>query len=261
MKVMNGLDLQSQKIVNLADPAAATDAATKQYVDTVARGLSWKAPVRAASTGTVTLASPGATLDGVTLAAGDRLLLKHQTAAAENGLYVWTASGAPLTRAADADTAGELAPGVAVSVTEGTINADKVFIIISDAAITIGTTAQTWGQLGGASSYTAGNGIGLAGSAISAVAASNGGISVGAGGIALDASIAARKYSQNIGNGSATSIAVTHGLGTKDIAVSLHRNADDAGFLTDWTATDANTVTLTFAAAPASAEHRVTVTG
>lgn len=261
MKVMNGLDLQSQKIVNLADPSAAADAATKQYVDNVARGLSWKAPVRAASTANVTLASPGAVLDGVALAAGDRLLLKHQTSAADNGIYIWTASGTPLVRAADADGGGELVPGAAVSVTEGTVNADRVFIVVSDAAITIGTTAQTWGQLGGAGSYSAGNGIGIAGSVVSAVAASNGGVSVGAGGIALDPSIAARKYSQNIGNGSATSIAVTHGLGTKDVAVSLRKNSDDAAFVTDWTATDANTVTLTFAAAPVSAEHRVTVIG
>lgn len=261
MKVMNGLDLQSQKIVNLADPSAAADAATKQYVDTIARGLSWKAPVRAATTANVALASPGPALDGVMLAAGDRLLLKHQTAAAENGIYVWTAGGSPLTRAADADTAGEILPGTAISVTEGAVNADKAFIVISDDAVTIGATAQTWGQLGGASSYSAGNGVGISGAAISAVAASGGGINVGAGGIALDASIAARKYSQNLGNGSATSIAVTHGLGTKDVAVSLRKNSDDTAFVTDWTTTDANTVTLTFAAAPASGEHRVTIVG
>lgn len=256
---MNGLDLQSQKIVNLADPSAAADAATKQYVDDVARGLSWKAPVRAASTANVTLAAPGATLDGVTLAAGDRLLLKHQTAAAENGIYVWSASGTPLARTVDADTAGELVPGAAVSVTEGTVNADKVFMVVSDAAITIGTSSQTWGQLGGAGSYSAGNGVGISGSVISAVAASNGGVSVGAGGIALDPAIAARKYSANIGNGSATLIAVTHGLGTKDIHVAVREVASDAGVLVDWTATDANTVTLGFAVAPATGACRVTV--
>lgn len=259
MKVMNGLDLQSQKIVNLADPSAAADAATKQYVDNVARGLSWKAPARAASTANVTLASPGATLDGVTLAAGDRLLLKHQTAAAQNGLYVWTASGTALNRAADADTAGELVPGAAVSVTEGTVNADKVFLVVSDAAIVIGTTPQTWGQLGGAGAYSAGNGIGISGAVVSAVAASGGGISVGAGGIALDPSLAARKFSQNVGNGSATSIAVTHGLGTKDVVVAVREVSSDAGVLTDWVATDINMVTLSFAVAPASSACRVTV--
>src|ERR1700712_3725487 len=185
MKVMNGLDLQAQKIINLADPSANADAANKQYVDNVARGLAWKAPVRSATTTNVTVAAPGASLDGVALTANDRVLLKNQATAAQNGIYLWAASGSPLVRAVDADTAGELAPGTAVSVAEGP-----------------------------------GNG---------AVAQAGGGVSVGAGGIALDASIAARKYSASVGNGSATSIAVTHGLGTKDVAVTLRQNADDAG--------------------------------
>lgn len=261
MKVMNGLDLQAQKITNLADPSASADAANKQYVDNVARGLAWKAPVRAASTANLTLAAPGTTLDGVALAAGDRVLLKNQTAAAQNGIYVWTASGAALVRAADADTGGELAPGTAVSVTEGTAGGDKVFVVISDAAVTIGTTAQAWGQLGGAGSYSAGNGVSVAGGVISAVAQAGGGVSVGAGGIALDPSLAARKYSASIGNGAATSIAVAHGLGTKDVSVTLRQNADDAAVWTDWVATDLNTVTLAFAVAPATGAHRVTVIG
>lgn len=261
MKIMNGLDLQSQKIVNLADPSATTDAANKQYVDNVARGLQWKAPARVASTASVTLAAPGATLDGVTLAINDRLLLKNQTTASENGIWLWTASGSALTRTADADTSGELAPGTAISVTEGTTNADKAFLIISDAAVTIGTTSQTWGQLGGASSYTAGNGIAIAGSVISAVAAASGGVSVAAGGIALDNSIAVRKFSANVGNGAATTIAVTHNLGTQDITVAVREVATNAGVLTDLAATDANTVTLTFAVAPASNAYRVTVHG
>jgi hypothetical protein len=259
MKIMNGLDLQSQKIVSLADPSANTDAANKQYVDNVARGLQWKNPVRAASTSNVTVASPGATLDGVTLAVNDRVLLKNQTTAAENGIYVWTASGSPLTRATDADTNGELAPGASVSVAEGTVNADKVFMIISDAAITIGTTAQTWGQLSGGTSFTAGNGINVAGSVISAVAAAGGGVQVVAGGIQLDASIAVRKFSANVGNGALTSIPVAHNLGTKDVSVTLREVSSDAGVLTDWTATDTNTVTLAFAVAPASNAYRVTV--
>jgi hypothetical protein len=163
------------------------------------------------------------------------------------------------TRASDADTGGELAPGTAVSVIEGTANADKVFIVISDAAITLGTTAQTWGQLGGGTTYTGGNGISVAGSVISAVAHT--GIAVTGSGIAVDTSVVARKYSANVGNGSSTSIAVTHNLGTKDVTVSLREVATDAGAITDWTATDTNTVTLTFAVAPASNALRVTVTG
>jgi hypothetical protein len=260
MKIGNGLDLQSQKITNLADPSANTDGANKQYVDNVARGLQWKVPVRVATTGNGTLATAfanGQSVDGISLVTGDRILLKNQSAAAENGIYIVAASGAP-TRAADADTGGELNPGTAVTVTEGTANADKAFMIISDAVITIGTTSQTWGQLGGGTTYTGGNGINVAGAVISAVAHT--GISVTGSGIAIDTSVVVRKYSANIGNGSSTSIAVTHNLGTKDINVSLRKNSDDAGFITDWVATDANTVTITFAVAPASNEHRVTVT-
>ena len=259
MKIMNGLDLQSQKIANLADPSATTDAANKQYVDNVARGLSWKSPVRAASTTNVSLASPGATIDGVTLAANDRLLLKNQTTASENGIWVWTASGSALTRSIDADNNGELAPGTSLSVTEGSTNADRVFMIISDAAITIGTTPQTWGQLAGGTTYSGGNGINVAGSVISAVA--NTGVSVTGSGIGIDTSVVARKFSANLGNGSLTSIAVTHSLGTQDVNVSVRDAASNSGVLADWVATDANTVTLTFAVAPASNAYRVTVTG
>lgn len=264
MKIMNGLDLQSQKITNLADPSTGTDAANMQYVDNVARGLKWKEPVRAASTANVTVASPGTTIDGVTLASGNRVLLKNQSTGAENGIYVWTASGSPMTRSTDADTTGDMVPGTAVSVTEGTVNADKVYMITSDTTPIIpGTTATTWGILGGGTTYSGGNGIGIAGSVISAVAdpASGAGIVVGAGGISVDPSVVARKYSANVGNGSSTSIAVVHNLGTKDVSVTTRLNSDDAAFITDWVATSTSTITLTFAVAPASSAVRVTVIG
>lgn len=260
-KVLNGLDLQSQKIIGLADPSASTDAANKQYVDNVARGISWKAPVRAATTTNGTLATAfanGQSIDGVTLATNDRILIKNQTTASENGIYTVNASGVP-TRSIDADNGNELAPGTSVTVTEGTTQADKVFLIVSDAAITIGTTAQTWGVLGGGSSYTGGNGISIAGSVISAVGTT--GVTVTGSGIGIDTSVVARKFSSNVGNGSLTSIAVAHNLGTKDVTVSLREVASDAGVITDWVATDTNTVTLVFAVAPASNAYRVTVAG
>lgn len=260
MKVMNGLDLQSQKIISLADPSAATDAANKQYVDNVARGLYWKQPVRVASTTNINTAAPGATIDGVTMAANDRVLLKDQTTASQNGIWVWNGVAAALTRALDADNGTELAPGTAATVLEGTVNADKVYLITSDAAITIGTTSHSWGQLGGGgTSYTAGNGISLASNIITAVAAASGGVQVVAGGIQLDASIAVRKVSANVGNGAATSIAVTHNLGTQDVTLALREVATQAMVLCDWVATDANTVTLSFATAPAANAYRVTV--
>ena len=261
MKVMNGLDLQSQKISNLADPSINTDAANKQYVDNVARGLSWKLPVRAASTANVTVSTPGATIDGVTLAINDRVLLKDQTTASQNGIYVWTGASVALTRALDADSGSELVPGTATTVSEGTTNADKVFLIISDAAITIGTTSQSWGLLGGGSSYTASNGVSITGSAISGTATPSGGLTVGASGFAVDTSLVVRKYSANVGNGASSSIAVAHGLGTQDITVGLREVESQSAVIADWVATDANTVTLTFAVAPAANAYRVTVHG
>lgn len=259
MKVLNGLDLANQRITSLGDPSGATDAANKQYVDNVARGLYWKNPVRAASTGNVSLSSPGSSMDGVTLAANDRVLLKNQTAAAENGIYVWTASASALTRALDADTGSELNPGTAVTVTEGTTNADRVFMVISDAAVTVGTTATTWAQFGGGQTYTASNGVQLSGSNFSGVVAAGGGLTVGAAGFSIDTSVVTRKASGALGNGSLTTIAVTHSLGTQDVEVSLRDASTNAFVLTDWVATDVNTVTFSFATAPASGAYRWTV--
>jgi hypothetical protein len=91
MKVMNGLNLQSQRITSLADPSVATDATTKQYVDNLVNGLTWKEEVRVATTANGTLATAfanGQTVDGVALVTGDRILLKNQTTATENGIYV-----------------------------------------------------------------------------------------------------------------------------------------------------------------------------
>lgn len=261
LKIMNGLDLTNQKIVNLADPSANTDAANKQYVDNVARGLYWKQPVRVASTTNITIASPGTTIDGATMATNDRVLLKDQSTASQNGIYTFNGSSSPMTRTSDADNGTELAPGTAVTVMEGTANADKAFIIISDAAITIGTTNTTWGQLGGGTSYTASNGVLLTGSNFTGVVVASGGLTVGASGFAIDTAIVPKKFSANVGNGSLTSIPITHNIGTKDIVVAVREVATDSGVLTDWTATDINTVTLVFATAPASNSYRVTVAG
>ncbi len=154
MKFGNGIDLANQRIVNLADPSSATDAVTKQYADALTRNLSWKLAVRVATTANGTLASAfanGQTIDGITLATGDRILLKNQSTGGENGIYVVAASGAPA-RAEDADSADEL-KGATVTVLQGTVNADKVFRLITD-NITLGTTAQTWTEIGGGSGTT-----------------------------------------------------------------------------------------------------------
>jgi hypothetical protein len=154
-----------------SDPSAANDLARKSYVDGLANGVAWKAPVRAASTANVAIATgleDTDTLDGVTLATGDRVLLKDQTDPAENGIYVVVASGAA-SRATDMDAWSEV-PAAAVFVMEGTANGDKGFVCTSDAGGTLGTTAITMVQFS-STSITAGAGLTLTGSTIDVVAA------------------------------------------------------------------------------------------
>jgi hypothetical protein len=101
---------------------------------------SWKEPVRAASTGNLTISAPGATIDGVTMVAQDRFLAKDQTAGAENGIYVWLGAAVAATRAADF-ASGSMALGATVYSTEGTVNADRAFVCTTNATITVDTTA------------------------------------------------------------------------------------------------------------------------
>src|ERR1700742_1860668 len=96
---LNGVDLASNKATNMPSPSAATDGANKAYVDALASGLEWKAAVRAATTNNGALATAyanGSVIDTVTLATGDRVLLKNQTTQSDNGIYVVQASGAPV---------------------------------------------------------------------------------------------------------------------------------------------------------------------
>jgi hypothetical protein len=164
------VSLGSQRITNLAEPSGAQDAATKNYVDSFSQGLAWKDAVRAATTVAGTLASSfenGDVIDGVTLATGDRILVKNQAAGAENGIYTVNASGAP-TRAVDADSSTDLV-NASVFVSEGTTQADTAWVMQTNAPITVGTTALTWAQFGTGTSYTSGTGINIAGNVINLV--------------------------------------------------------------------------------------------
>ena len=159
------------KLTSLGTPLAGTDATTKDYVDNLSAGISYKDAVRVASTANGTLATAfanGQTVDGVVLATGNRILLKDQSTGTENGIYVVTA-GAP-TRATDADAVGELDGAFVVSM-EGTANADKAWICSTNPPITPGSTATTWAYYGAGTAYTAGAGLTLTGSTFDVVAA------------------------------------------------------------------------------------------
>lgn len=154
------LDMSTNRIIGLSAPVDPTDAANKEYVDSVATGLDVKASVRVASTANVANLTSVTTIDGVTLADGDRVLLKDQSTASQNGIYEYSAAGnGSLSRASDADDNVEMTSGVFVFVEEGTANADNGYVLVSDGAITVGTSAMVWEQFSGAGQIIAGAGI------------------------------------------------------------------------------------------------------
>jgi hypothetical protein len=150
-----------------AAPTEDLQAATKGYVDSVAQGLDIKASVKAATTENGALATAfddGSVIDGVTLATGDRILIKNQTDATANGIYVVAASGAP-TRSTDMNAAAEF-PGAFTFVEQGTTNADTGYVCTNNSVV-VGTTEITFVQFSGAGSYVAGNGLTLTGNSFS----------------------------------------------------------------------------------------------
>lgn len=150
------VSLNSQKITNLADPTSDQDAATKAYVDAARSGLDVKQSVRAATTANITL-SGTQTIDGVVLIAGDRVLVKDQSTASQNGIYVVSAGS--WSRATDADSNAEVTAGMFTFVAEGTTNADSGWVLTTNDTITLGTTSLSFAQFSGAGQITAGSGL------------------------------------------------------------------------------------------------------
>ena len=270
-------------ITGLATPVNSTDAANKGYVDSTAQGLNVKGSVLVASTTNVsTLVGGGVVIDGVTAVAGTRVLLKNQSTASQNGIYV-TATGA-WTRAADQQTP---AIGDFVFVESGNTQASQGFIVTSV------TGGVTWTQFSAAGEYVAGNGISISGTSIafnptstgglqatsggasillqtnSGLATTSSGLAVGAGSgivvstgtVAIDTTVVARKYAANVGDGTSTSITITHSLGTRDVQVTLYDGTSYAEVMADVTHATTNTVTLAFSVAPTSNQYRVVVFG
>ena len=288
------LSMAGFKLTSLGTPTADTDAANKGYVDSVAQGLDPKASVVAATTTNGTLATAfanGQVVDGVTLATGNRILIKNQTDQTANGIYTVNASGAP-TRSTDMDNGSEF-PGAFVFVEQGTVNADTGWTCTNNAPVTLGSTNITWTQFSGAGTYTANNGVVLNGSVFSFAPRAGYGLQTGASGaevklattsglnlssdlavgagngitvltntVAIDSAVVVSKYNTSIGDGSATSYTVTHNLNTRDVQVTLYDNtAPYAEVIADVQHTTVNTITVLFSVAPTSNQYRVVVQG
>lgn len=178
------VEVNGQLLSGLANPVSAQDAATKYYVDAIATGLDVKASCRAATVGNITL-SGTQTVDGVALVATNRILVKNQTAAEDNGIYV-VAAGA-WARSADADNtpAGEVTSGMYTFISEGTVNADAGFILSTADPIVLGTTDLVFVQFSGAGQVIAGAGLTKDGNTLDIETASSARIVVNADNIDL----------------------------------------------------------------------------
>lgn len=295
------LNASSYKITNLAAPTSSGDAANKAYVDAVSEGLHIHPSAVAATTANVDISTDlenGDVVDGVTLATGNRVLVKSQSNAAQNGIYVVQASGAAV-RATDFDAPSEVDGGDFIFVTGGTLYDNTGWVQTSTGITTIGTDAINFTQFSGAGTYLAGDGLTLTGNTFSVdvtptsgsasltntggavevkvntsdglevtgsgLGINNGtGLTFSSGALTFDTSngYGVRKLAFSIGNGSATSYTVNHALATRDVTVQIFDNASPyAQVEADVEHTDSNNLTIKFATAPTSDQYRVVVVG
>ena len=227
------VSLNSQKITGLADPTADADAANKGYVDGVAQGLDVKDSVVATTTANGTLSTAfanGQSIDGVTLQTGDRILIKNQSTASQNGIYNVNASGAP-SRATDMAT-GANAAGAFVFVEQGTTNAENGFVCTSDTgSAVVGTNNLTFAQFSGAGQIIAGDGLDKSGNTLSVDLKANGGLVIESTELALKlnaSSITGTLAIGDGGTGATTASAALTALGLSNYAKTLIDDADAA---------------------------------
>lgn len=173
-----------------------TDYITKQYADSLSAGLDPKEAVRLATTGTVSLSSAPALIDGVTASIGDRILVWQQANNTENGIYIYNGSGNPMTRSTDMDgsPASEVSTGNYAFVTEGSTNTGNGYIVVSSGTWSgvltpLGTAPIVWTQFSGSGAFVWGDGLYNIGNTIHVDLLSSGGLTISSNKVALDPSI------------------------------------------------------------------------
>lgn len=252
--------LSVSRITNLPDAVSDQEPATLAQVRTFVEGISWKSSVRVASTANINLSSPGATIDAITMASGDRFLAKDQTTASQNGIYVWNGAASAATRALDANVFREL-EGAVVIVEEGTSNANTRW---RQTAVngTIGSSAITFVSDTASTPAATETVPGIARVATQAK------VDTGTDDTDIITSLKLaqwsgrlRKASGTVGDGSGTSFAVTHNLNTTDVIANTFLVSTGAEIVCDVTRNSVNQVTVAFSSAPTLNSIRVVVIG
>lgn len=259
--ILSDFDFNSvSKIINLPNGVNGQDPVTVSQLNAIVEGLAWKDDVVVASSANVNLAAPGASIDGVTLAANDRVLIKAQTVGTENGIYIFNGAATPMTRSLDMNASLEFNSAI-VPVTSGTsagvqfrqtavspVLATTPIAFVNFAASSPAASEVTSGILKLATQVLTDAGT----DDLTAVTPLK--LATWAGRI--------KKFAQLIGDGAATSYAVTHNLNTRDVNVEVYRNSGNFdSVLVDTQRSSLNAVTIIFSSAPASNAFKVVVTG
>jgi hypothetical protein len=260
-QVLTTLDFNAQgKIIGLPNGIDPQDAATVAQLTAAIEGMAWKDDVVCRAASNINLASPGATIDGVTMTANDRFLASEQTADADNGIYIYNGASTPATRSLDMNASIEFNQAI-VPVGQGTSAGTQWRQTALNP--TVGSTTITFVAFLAASPAASESTAGIA--EIATQAETDAGTDDARIVTPLKlktASFMLKKYSTLIGDGTATSFTVTHNLGSRDVQVSVYRvsgSYDEVEVDVDNTTT--NTVTIVFNVAPASNAFRVVVIG
>ncbi|MFA7269832.1 MAG: hypothetical protein WC073_10850 [Sterolibacterium sp.] len=256
----------TQAAGTISDFTTAVDAIVDPKIQASAAGLDAKLSVRAVSVADITL-SGAQTIDGVSVVAGNRVLVTAQATASQNGIYV-AAAGA-WTRATDCDTSNNYTTAAFTFVEEGTTYGGSQWKVSTTGAITVGVTAVVWAQFGAGSTYTAGNGLQLTGSAFSVKLDETqlplqwSGLVAGPAGLALDPAAIFSLSGAFIGDGSATTFTLSraaYGWSVENPIIQVYEAATGDVVYPDIrvTATD---VVISFAVAPSVSQYRANAIG
>jgi len=260
-QILTDLDFNNvSRITNLPNATSDQEPATFAQLKSQIEGLAWKDAARVKTQSNIDLSAPGATIDGITMSSGDRVLVATQSTASQNGVYVWNGAAIPATRALDASTFAELEAAV-ITVEEGTDGGTTWRQ--TEVNGTIDSSTVTWTAFGSAvpaaSESTAGK----------IEIATQGETDTGTDDTRAITplklktwSLAPKRYSSDVGDGSNTSYTITHNLGTRELTVVVYRNSgnyDEVECEVRHTSTTA--LTLVFSAAPTSNQFRVVVLG